>query len=61
LVCSTAAGTKTALDIIQLWFTYFAESFLRHLATYMLIIWKSPKSVRGRTKSPRGPHAGRAV
>jgi len=33
LVCGAAAGTKTALGIIQLWFKYFAASFSIHLAT----------------------------
>jgi len=31
LVCYAAAGTKSALSIIQVWFNYFAASFSRHL------------------------------
>jgi len=31
LVCSATAGTKTALDIIQVWFNYFAASFFKAL------------------------------
>jgi len=31
LTFSATAGTKTALDIIQLWFNYFAGSVSRHL------------------------------
>jgi len=27
--------------------------------TYMLIIWKFPRSIAGRTKHLRGPHAAR--
>jgi len=35
LVSSGTAGTKTALDIIQLWFNYFASSFFNALAIYV--------------------------
>jgi len=31
LVCSVAAGTKIALRIIQVWFWYYAASFLKYL------------------------------
>ena len=32
MVCSDRAGTKTALGIIQFWFTYFVASFLKHFS-----------------------------
>jgi len=47
--------TKSALSIIQVWFNYLMALFSRHLATLLLIIWKFPKSIAGRTKRPRGP------
>ena len=31
LVCSATAGTKTTMDFIQLWFNYFAGTFLKAL------------------------------
>jgi len=50
---------ETALRIIQLWFNYFVASFFKTLGKEMLIIWKFPKSIAGRTKGPRVPHAAR--
>ena len=45
MVCSATAWTKTALDIIQLWFNYFPASFFKARDNKMLIIWKFPKSI----------------
>jgi len=59
VVCSAAVGTKTAPRIIQLWFKYFAASFLETLDNERLIIWKFPKSTAGRTTTSRGTHAAR--
>ena len=58
-LCWRVVGTKTASRIIQLWFNYFAASFFETLGNETLIIWKFPKSVSGRTKGLRGPHAAR--
>jgi len=42
------------LDSIISW-----HLFSKHLSTEMLIICQFPKSIAGRTKGPRGPHAAR--
>jgi len=36
VVCCAAAGMKTTLGIIQLWFNYFATSFFMPLGIYFL-------------------------
>jgi len=61
MVCSATAGTKTALGIIQLWFNYLAASFFKTRGNEMLILWKFPKSIAGRMKGPRRPHATRGA
>ena len=37
----------------------FRGIFFQTLGNEMLIIWKFPKSIAGRTKDPRGPHEAR--
>jgi len=48
LVCNSTAGTKTALGIIQLWFNYLAESFLKALGNVNVKCLKIPKKHRRR-------------
>jgi len=52
LICSAAAGTKPALDIIQLWFSFFAASIFKALDKANVNYLKYPKK-------HRGPHAAR--
>jgi len=50
-VCSATTGTKTALDIIQLWFNHFAASFFR---AFGMRVSREAKEKCPKTKGPSG-------
>jgi len=51
-VCSAAAGTKTALVIIEVWFSYFASSIFKALDNVNVNYLKIPKTHHGPHKTP---------
>ena len=58
LGCSAMAGTKIALGIIQLWFNYFAASFIKALGNVNVNYLKIPKKHLWPHKTPSGATCG---
>jgi len=61
LVNIAGAGTKTALGIIQVWFSYFAASFFNALGNVNVHYLKSPKKHRGPHRRPSRATCGPRV
>ena len=58
MVCDATAGTKTALDIHQLRFNYFAGSFFNALGVYFSRKAQDSGFPTGSSRTPGGPKQG---